>query len=197
MSKRRAATIIPGTVADAAVVVEPSPKKAKKHVEVVAALSSKYPTPRITTLFGADKNPIGWIFAGFYNGQSYLNQLSNRTDNTTIIGATHFRPFSNLKTKWVPKSLLGANLWAIKIDISDEEGSFPLEPEGVAVAWANKIAHSLLVTNVFSNIELKQLTVTEKEEEDFVASCATVIYGAAVNAMSMKAIAPGEFEELI
>ena len=93
--------------------------------------------------------------------------------------------------------MLGANLWAIKIDISDEEGSFPWEPEAVAVAWANKIACSLLVTNVFSNIELKQLTVTKDEEEDFVARCATVTYGEAVNAMSMKAIAPGKFEELI
>ena len=197
MSKRGAATIIPGTAAGAAVVVEPSPKKAKKHVEVAAVLSSKYPTPRITTLFAADKKPIGWIFAGFYNGRSYLKQLSNRTDSTTIIGATHFRPFSNLKTKWVPESLLGANLWAIKIDISDDEGSFPREPEGVAIAWANKIARSLLAINVFSNIELKRLTVTEKEEEDFVARCATVTYGEAVNAMSLKAIAPGEFEELI
>jgi hypothetical protein len=83
----------------------------------------------------------------------------------------------------VPESLLGANLWAIKI-------GFPREPEGVAVAI-------LLAINVFSNIELKQLTVTEKEEEDFVARCATVTYLEAVNAMSLKAIAPGEFEELI
>lgn len=65
------------------------------------------------------------------------------------------------------------------------------------VAWANKIACSLLAINVFGNIELKQLTVTKKEEEDFVARCATISYGEAVSAMSMAAIAPGLFEEFI
>ena len=60
-------------------------------------------------------------------------------------------------TKWAPESLLGENLWAINIDITnEEEGSYPQKPEVVAVAWANKIAHSLLVTNMFSNIELKR-----------------------------------------
>jgi hypothetical protein len=199
MSKRQVSnTIIPGNAAAGApTVVEPSPKKPKKQAEAAKGSLTKYPTPRITTLFATDKKPIGWIFAGFYNGRSYLKLLTNRIDSTTIIGATNFRPFTNLKTKWVPESLLGENLWAIKIDIADEEGSFPLEPEGVAVAWANKIARSLLATNVFSSIELKELTVTKKEEEDFAARCATITYGEAVNAMSMTAIAPGLFEELI
>ena len=197
MSKRQASTIIPGPAAGVATVVEPSPKKPKKHFEAGQVSSTKYPIPRITTLFSMDKKHIGWIFAGFYNGRSYLKQLTNRSNSTTIIGAINFRPFTNLKTKWVPESLLGENLWAIKIDIADDKGSFPREPEGVAVAWANKIARSLLAINVFGNIELKELTVTKKEEEDFVARCATITYREAVNAMSMAAIAPGLFEEFI
>ena len=161
MSKRQGSTIIPGGADGHPTVVEPSPKKPKKNAEENKGSSTNYPIPRITTLFATDKKPIGWIFAGFYNGRSYLKLLTNKNDSTTIIGTTKFRPFTNLKTKWVPESLLGENLWASKIDISDEEGSFPRELEGVAVAWANKIARSLLSTNVFSNIELKQQTVGE------------------------------------
>ena len=93
-------TIILGNAAAGApTVVEPSPKKPKKHVEAANGLLTKYPTPPITTLFAIDKKPIGWIFAEFYNGRSYLKLLTNRIDSMTIIGATNFRPFTNLKTK--------------------------------------------------------------------------------------------------
>ncbi len=199
MSKRGATTVIPGCGVGAAAVVEPSPKKGKKQsVEVAVIMSPKYPIPRITVLFGTDMLPIGWIFAGFYNGRSYLKKLSNRNNSTTCIGTHEFRPFTNLTTKWVPKSMVGENLWAIKISIIDRQGgSFPREPVGVAVAWANKIARALLDSKVFSKIELKQRTLTDTEEVDFLAQCASVSYGEAVDAISMEAIAPGEFEHLI
>jgi hypothetical protein len=77
MSNHGAPTLIPGNATGAAGLVQPSPEKVRMHPEASALLSSKYPIPQNTsTLFGADQKSVGSIFAGFYNRQSYLKQLS-------------------------------------------------------------------------------------------------------------------------
>jgi hypothetical protein len=100
---------------------------------------------------------VGWIFQGFFDGREYLKKLSNKNGSVTIIGETEFRAFSNLKTKWLPESMLGNRLWGILIepyDGLDEDGSmrlFPSEQEGVPMAWAKKIGHAMMLTEVFKN----------------------------------------------
>jgi len=63
----------------------------------------------------------------------------------TVVGEVEFKSFSNLKTKWLPESLLGNRMWGILIETPregvDEDGSirqFPADQEGVPMAWAKK-----------------------------------------------------------
>ena len=184
----------------AAVIVDPiSPKK---KVKVDSKLSSTN-IPHIVTLFNKVHKPIGWIFEGFFEGREYLKKLSNKNGSVTVVGETEFKPFSNLKTKWMPESMLGDHLWGIQIenyDGSKEDDTmrwFPVEQEGVAIAWAKKIARAMIKAEVFKNVEVKERILTKNEECDFMARFATVSYNEAASAISLEAIAPGAFEDLI
>jgi len=183
-----------------AVVVEPlSPKK---KVKVDNKPSSHINLPQIVTLFNKTHKHIGWMFWGFYDGREYLKRLSNKNGSVTVIGEIEFKAFSNLKTKWMPESMLGDHVWGIQIepyDGSNEDDimrSFPAE-EGVPIAWAKKIARALIKAEVYKNIEVKERILTKNEECDFVARFATISYNEAVSAISMEAIAAGAFEDLI
>lgn len=135
-----------------AVIVESiSPKK---KVRVDSKLSSSN-IPHIVTLFNKVHKPIGWIFEGFFDGREYLKKLSNKNGSVTVIGEIEFKAFSNLKTKWMPESMLGDHLWGIQIvthDGSKEDDTmrwFPAEQEGVAIAWAKKIARAMIKAEVY------------------------------------------------
>lgn len=180
-----------------AIVVESvSPKKKIKVTE-------KRNIPQIVTMFNKAHKPIGWIFEGFYDGREYLKQLSNKNGSVTVIGEIKFKAFSNLRTKWLPESMLGEHLWGIQIeshDGSNDDGTtrwFPAEQEGVPVAWAKKIARAMINADVYKNVEVKERLLTKNEECDFIARFATISYNEAVNAISLEAIAPGLFEDLI
>jgi hypothetical protein len=105
---------------------------------------------------------VGWIFKGFFDGREYLKKLSNKHGSLTVVGDIEFKPFSNLKTKWLPESMLGNCLWGILIETPhdgvDEDGSmrlFPSEQEGVPMPWAKKIARAMMLGEVFHNVEVK------------------------------------------
>jgi hypothetical protein len=174
----------------------------KKKVKVDSNLSSNH-FPNITTLFNKDHKPIGWIFEGFFDGREYLKKLSNKNGSVTVIGEIEFKAFSNLKTKWMPESMLGDHLWGIQIEMYDgskEDDTmrwFPSEQDGVAMAWAKKIARSMIKAEVYKNVEVKERILTKNEECDFMARFATVSYSEAASAISLEAIAPGAFEDLI
>jgi hypothetical protein len=75
--------------------------------------------PQIETLFNKAHNPpIGWMFGGFYDGREYLKKLSNKNGSVTVIGEIEFKAFSNLKTKWMPESMLGDHIvWGFKLSL--------------------------------------------------------------------------------
>ena len=88
----------------------------------------------------------------------------------------------------MPESMLGDHLWGIQIqsyDGSQEDDTmrwFPVEQEGVAIAWAKKIARAMINAEVFKNVEVKERILTKNEECDFMARFATVSYNeAAIN----------------
>ena len=195
MSKRNSAG-----GATSAVLVEPSsPKKKAKVVD-----KQTVNVPKIFTLFNKDGRPLGWVFEGFFDGREYLKKLSNKSGSLTIVGEIEFKSFSNLKTKWLPESLIGNRLWGIIIEPAhegvDEDGSmrlFPSDQEGVPMAWAKKIAQAMMLAEVYTNIQVKERFLTKNEECDFIARCSTVSYKEAVSAVSLESVAPGLFEELI
>ena len=182
------------------VIVEPtSPKKKIK----VASSKVSINISQIVTLFNKAHQAIGWMFEGFYDGREYLKKLSNKNGSVTVIGEMEFKAFSNLKTKWIPECMLGDHLWGILIeshDGSDEDGAmrwFPVEQDGVAIAWAKKIARAMIKGEVYKNVEVKEHILTKNEQCDFVARFATISYNEAGSAISLEAIAPGAFEDLI
>jgi hypothetical protein len=184
MSKRSAA----------AVIVDPS--SPKKKAKVVDKLSISI--PQIVAMFNKAHQPVGWVFEGFYDGREYLKKLSNKTGRVTpVIGEIEFKAFSDLKTKWLPESMLGDHLWGILIEAHDgldEEASltwFPSEQEGVPMAWAKKIGRGMILAEVYKNVEVKEHVLMKNEECDFIARFATVTYNEAVTAISLEAIAPG------
>ena len=99
--------------------------------------------------------------------------------------------------------MLRDHLWGIQIESNNGSNAddtmrwFPAEQEGVAVAWAKKIAQAMINGEVYKNVEVKERTLTKNEECDFGARFATVSYSEAVSAISLEAIAPGAFEDLI
>ena len=70
-----------------------------------------------------------------------------------------------------------------------------MEQEGVAIAWAKKVACAMIKAEVYKNVEVKERILTKNEQCDFVARFAT--YNEAVSAISLEANAPGAFEDLI
>jgi hypothetical protein len=48
-----------------------------------------------------------------------LKKLSNKTGRVTVIGEIEFKAFLDLKTKWLPESMLGDHLWGILIEAHD------------------------------------------------------------------------------
>lgn len=113
--------------------------------------------PKIfTLLFNKEGRPLGWVFEGFFDGREYLKRLSNKNGSVTVVGEVEFKSFSNLKTKWLPESLIGNRMWGILIETPhhegvDEDGSmtlFPSDKEGVPMAWAKKIARALMLAEV-------------------------------------------------
>jgi len=184
-----------------AVLVEPtSPKKRAKVVD-----KQSINVPKIFALFNKEGRPLGWVFEGFFDGREYLKRLSNKNGSVTVVGEVEFKSFSNLKTKWLPESLIGNRMWGILIETPhhegvDEDGSmtlFPSDKEGVPMAWAKKIARALMLAEVYTNVEVKERFLTKNEERDFIARCSTVSYKEAVSAVSLESVAPGLFEELI
>ena len=112
--------------------------------------------PKIFALFNKEGRPLGWVFEGFFDGREYLKRLSNKNGSLTVVGEVEFKSFSNLKTKWLPESLIGNRMWGILIETPhhegvDEDGSmtlFPSDKEGVPMAWAKKIARALMLAEV-------------------------------------------------
>ena len=72
-----------------------------------------------------------------------------------------------------------------------------MEQEGVVMAWAKKVARAMIKAEVYKNVEVKECILTKNEQCDFVARFATISYNEAVSAISLEAIAPGAFEDLI
>ena len=184
------------------VIVEPH-SPSKKKIKVAISSQPNLYIPQIVTLFNKAHQVIGWIFEGFFDGREYLKKLSNKNGSVTVIGEMEFKAFSNLKTKWMPECMLGDHLWGILIeshDEADEDGNmrwFPVEQEGVAIAWAKKIARAMLNAEVYKNIEVKERILTKNEECDFIARFVTISYNEAMSTISLEAIGPGAFEDLI
>lgn len=125
---------------------------------------------KIIILVGQDdqNTPWGYAFDNFYAARNIVKSLGNKMGDTTAIGKEEFKPFDNLTTKWMPFSVLGKNLWVIRIDNSDGcEKKFPIECHG---AYANKIARGLIGGGVFKASQLdvitKKLSTEEQHEMD-------------------------------
>ena len=41
---------------------------------------------------------------------------------------------------------------------------FPVEQEGVAIAWAKKVARAMIKAEVYKNVEVKELILTKNEK---------------------------------
>ena len=152
MSKRNSAA----GATSAVIVQPPSPKKKAKVVD-----KQTVNVPKRFTLSNKDGLPLGWVFEGFFDGREYLKKLSNKSGSLTIVGEIEFKSFSNLKTKWLPESLIGNRLWGIIIEPAhegvDEDGSmrlFPSDQEGVPMACAKKIARAMMLAEVYTNIQV-------------------------------------------
>jgi hypothetical protein len=125
---------------------------------------------KIIILVGQDdqNTPWGYAFDNFYNARNIIKALSNKAGETTTIGNEELKPFDNLTTKWIKSSVLGQNLWVIRIDNSDGcEKKFPIEAHG---AFANKIARGLINGAVYKASQLdvvtKKLSIEEQNEMD-------------------------------
>ena len=159
----------------AAVIVDPISPKMKVKVDSKSKLSSTT-IPHIVTLFNEVNKPIGWIFEGFFEGREYLKKLSNKNESVTVIGETEFKPFSNLKTKWMPESMLGDHLWGIQIesyDGSKEDDTmrwFPVEQEGVAIAWAKKIACAMIKAEERPGFRFHP-AIEKRDRDVFINAC--------------------------
>lgn len=172
-------------------VVEPT-ISLKEKVKVDRKPSS-IKNPHIVTLFNKLINE--WITGGFYDCHEYQKKLSTKNGSATVIREIQFKlkAFLNLKTKWIPESMLEDHLWGVQIEPYDESNKddtlrwFPLEREREA----------MIIAEVFKNKEVKECILTKNEECDFVARFTTVSYNEAVSAILLEAIAPGAFEVVL
>ena len=61
-----------------------------------------------TNVLRPEGTPYGWIFANNgFNIKEELKALANNRGDTTHIGGTEFKLFSNLTTQWVTESQIG------------------------------------------------------------------------------------------
>lgn len=207
----------------------PPPNKRAKHVAVVLDSSptirpphggsnsnntagTGFPPPKITTLYDMTGKPVGWTFAQFFFLKDFVKALANKGRALTHQGNTDFKAFTNLSYAFLSgETLLGMNVWVIRIDPKEEgmEGSFPINPMGVAEAWAKKIGRAVSESKALGRAAKSRLTVethtlTKVEEDSFHTLCAELdckrLNGwqtAEDEQVMQAAFAPGEYEDLI
>ena len=186
--------------------LKPAGKKAKPTVNSDHTNTTKKkttsirPIGEIVVLYGLDGIPKGWSFVRFFYGRNYLKKLSNRHKETTVIGDISFRPFANLVTKWVPTTQhLGQNLWLIQIEGSHEEDDesdlFKTVPTAIALAWARKIAHAMLLHDIFDRIDVSEHHFTSEAEAEF--DCIFARNNEMDGLAATNLYPPGEYEKEI
>jgi len=141
-----------------------------------------------------------------------VKALANKRGALTHQGNTDFKAFTNLSYAFLSgETLLGMNVWVIRIDPKKEgmEGSFPINPMGVAEAWAKKIGRAVSESKALGRAAKSRLTVgthtmTKVEEDSFHTLCAEFdrkrLNGwqtAEDEQVMQAAFAPGEYEDLI
>ena len=129
--------------------------------------------PCITVLYDhvVKTKPLGWTFSQFYQTKDFLKNISNRNSLSTMFGEEEFKPFCNLRTKWMPTSSLGMNLWVVKIDANGDDCNFPQGEVGIGIAWANKFAQAVIKEKIFKEVQIKECYLSESEQNDFLEKC--------------------------
>ncbi len=155
---------------------------------------------RFFNLSYPDATPYAWAFHGFYDAKEFLKDLSNRDDMVTIIGGTEYRPFSNLRTKWLKDSEFSRLIWVIRIDINLDGTNhcFPMEAH---LAFDNKIARGIISQNIWEQgeIDVVKATLTKSEARDLDERFSAIPFYEGRDAIFHKAIkaADSDLEDLI